>query len=517
MSIPAEPGRAAWRDALLFALPALVVGLALRALLCRHLPLGLVYQDTFDFLYTADRWLADGHLVIPGKKTFLLPLFYLAACLGPLPVLAVIPVIQHFLGLVLIYLLALLCRLWFQSWRALIVPVTLVTALNPHIIWFEHVLMAESIYLVTVVGVAAAGTLYYLRPTWWRLAALLGALALVGGTRPEGKLFLVFGLLLLPAAHRRQPARLAARVAVFAAAAVALLAATRTSQAGLLVLNTGLGLIPGELRCAPGLVPYLAPAREEFSGRRSGPPVYPSVRERKLVERGVRQYMADRRGVAPDELPRAEVQALCARAGKEIMLRNLPALPGFVIGKFRSMLDGAPSFATTPAFVIDRPLAAMAGDAQVVAQVAGRLFPRDFAGGGDAAAAAAYYARRQGPAGVAWFAAWQEAWHAGVLQFRLPDTVYGDGGRVNGLPFYYLLAAGGFGALMVAPGRLRGCHCAWGIVLGTILFSIILIASPRPRFAVLFEPFYPLYAAAAVDLAVVAAGWCKGKLPWARR
>ena len=105
------------REFLRFCLPALLLGLTLRVLLTVQLPMGIYHDDTPDFIVTADRLLRNHEFDIHAKKTFLVPIVFTIPILLHLPALIAIPLFQHALGLVLIVLVGLLCRLWFVHWK----------------------------------------------------------------------------------------------------------------------------------------------------------------------------------------------------------------------------------------------------------------------------------------------------------------------------------------------------------------------------------------------------------------
>jgi hypothetical protein len=488
------------RDALTIALPALAVGLLLRIVFMWKLPLGLVYQDSFDFLQTAEAWIWKGEYALQAKKTFLVPTLYLVPFLLKLPALVFIPVAQHALGLVSIYLSSVLCRCWFSHWRVIGTVATLLVAINPHIVWFEHVLMAESIYVATSLFLAVAASLYAMRPSWLRFGLFLAAAALQAGTRPEGRLFLGLGLLMLPMIHWKNLGSLGLRGAIYAGFALAMLAVTKTSQSGLLLLTAMLPMTPAEIRSAPGLAPLLAPIREDLAAASSVRPYFPNAGFRKRIERAARQSLSERTGTPPDEIDREAAMRLCSKAGKEILLRNGWLLPGYAVAKFRFSQASGPSYAPDERYLHEKPLDAFGDSRKTLGRLKGGLIPGI---PNDMEKIRAEILAVQRPEKMKWFDAWQDAWCAGVMAVRLPDAIYADGGRDRGIPWLHLAALAGVLGLMVG-GRLPAVHLPWGLLIVGMFFLIVTVASPRPRFSFVFEPFYTLYAAAALDLAVSA-------------
>ena len=72
----------------------------------------------------------------------------------------------------------------------------------------------------------------------------------------------------------------------------------------------------------------------------------------------------------------------------------------------------------------------------------------------------------------------------------------------EGVPLYFLVALAGVFAAMFIPGPLRKFHIAWGLALIGYFFVIMLTANVRPRFRIVFEPFWFLYIALLTDAAI---------------
>ena len=174
------------REFLLWCAPALLAGLILRVFLCLHLPYAYYHDDAPDFLTTPDRLLHDHRFELHEKKTFLVPILFTIPFFLKIPTLITIPILQHALGLGLVLLLGLLCRFWFHYWRVFIIPLTLLAAINPFFLWYEHTLMAETIFIFCTTLVALAGTLYTQDQSRNRFLFLLVALFLEAATIGSG-------------------------------------------------------------------------------------------------------------------------------------------------------------------------------------------------------------------------------------------------------------------------------------------------------------------------------------------
>ena len=111
----------AFRELLLWCLPALVLGAIARAALNLHFPYGYFQGDTPDFLVTASRFVKSHALVIHGKKAFLAPILFTFPFLLHIPALIIIPIVQHLAGLAATIAAGGIVRCWFRLWRWFIV------------------------------------------------------------------------------------------------------------------------------------------------------------------------------------------------------------------------------------------------------------------------------------------------------------------------------------------------------------------------------------------------------------
>lgn len=138
------------REVLVWCLPALILAIALRVVISAGLPFGYYHYDTHDFMLTPDRYLNEGKWDLHKKKVPLVPAIYVAASTAGVPLLRAMPLLQHVAGVAATFVFALLLRAVCPMWRALIIPGTVLFALCPAIIWYEHTLLAESLFLVFI-------------------------------------------------------------------------------------------------------------------------------------------------------------------------------------------------------------------------------------------------------------------------------------------------------------------------------------------------------------------------------
>lgn len=480
-------------------MPALILGLVLRVTLITHLPHAYFHDDAPDFLTTPDRLLNQHKWEVHQKKTFLTPILFTLPFLVRAPALLAIPIGQHLLGLALVMLVGLLCRLWFVYWKLFIVPLTLLAAANPFFLWYEHTLMAETAFVFCTVLVACAGTLYVLDPSRRRCAFLLVALFLEAGARPEGKLLFLFGLLLVALVHRRTPQIALRRLALLAVVGLVAHVATRTSQAGLLLYTSVVKLTPAELRCAPGFEPYIAPIREDLQQRWAVKPNFPRVRDRRAVAAAVESYLKDHpdRGTVSKHV---DVNTFCFKLAVETCARNLPALPAHVLQKFRFVATESPAARLDNDALFEKQREAYLDQLPLVMRLSRGLCGHLIANETELQQFIdAHYHE------VPWFNALSDRWLAIVNALRFPDESFSDLPRLAfvyyGVPLYFVLAALGLLAAALRPGAVQPFHFAWGLALAGFFFVIILTANVRPRFRFVFEPFWFLYLAMLAETA----------------
>ena len=145
-----------------------------------------------------------------------------------------------------------LCRLWCVFWRWLIVPLTILTAIQPAMIFWEHTLLSESGFVFSAVSLALAGTTFARWPGWTSFTGLLVAMFLVAAARPEGNLWLGAGVLVTLIVYwghwRREYAKILASLAL----ALGMLSITKVSHSGLLLYSSLVHLTPDEPRAVPG-------------------------------------------------------------------------------------------------------------------------------------------------------------------------------------------------------------------------------------------------------------------------
>jgi hypothetical protein len=189
------------RDALLWSLPALVFGLMLRGLLLHYSPFAYWGKDSESYFNFAFDLQTRGTIGFDAKRRFIYPLFLLPVSLLPGSTLRWVAWLQHFIGLASLLPLGYVIRRSLVSWRLAIVPVTLFYTSIPILLWTEHEVIAETIF-VSAIPWAMAGWVAWVSQTdrqrgcrlWWLFFA---AYAVVVLTKPSARFFwpgLVVGL-----------------------------------------------------------------------------------------------------------------------------------------------------------------------------------------------------------------------------------------------------------------------------------------------------------------------------------
>ena len=485
------------RELLWFCLPALLLGLAVRTLLAIQMPYGYVQFDTGDFLTTPYRLLTDGVVVIHGKKTFLVPILYSIPFLLRLPALLFIPLAQHFLGLGFVLITGALVRLWFTWWKWLIVPITVITALNPVLLWFEQALLAESIYLFCAGGLALAGTLFFLRPTAGRLAWVLVALILTAGARPEGKLFFPFAPLLVLLACWGDWKKMGRFLAVVFAATLLVFAATRSTQAGQLLYATMLPLSPDRSRVAPEFSDWIRPLRDTVRARWGDVPKKLTTLEKELGTKA--KWFLDAR---PDLSKKLNANQLCEKLALEAMLTQPTRLPLIAWTKFHLSMSGAAEVGFGSHALYEKQAIGFTRKKWMLG-FSDRMTGQRLASQQDVAAFLRAHYRPMG-----WYDALDMKWRALTTQWR-PRSHKMFGQTIPALPYFFRYALLGMALALVRPGRWRLFHLAWVTSLAAVWFGVMLTGVVNPRYRLLFEPFCLVYLFLLLDAAACAVAWLR--------
>ncbi len=194
------------RDAILWAIPALIFGAILRLLLLSYSPYAFWGSDSRSYFGFTNGVLNDFYFSLNEKRRYLYPIFLLPVSLLPGSALRAIAWIQPLLGLLTIVPFAYIVRRIFVGWKILIIPLTALYAGLPVFIWYEHELIADTILFSGMVWMLGGWMAWVgqarierARALWWWFFTPLAIIAL---TKPSVKFFwpgILFALLVAKA------------------------------------------------------------------------------------------------------------------------------------------------------------------------------------------------------------------------------------------------------------------------------------------------------------------------------
>ena len=182
-----EPRNISWKQCLWLCLPALIIGAVLRVSLIVAIPEGYYGPDTNSYLHTARTFWEHHEVAITAKRRWVYPIALAVVPAFPGRTVAIVPVVHHLLGLVTIVAVGWVTANLVRRPRIWVPAVTILTAVWPRTMWYEHEILAEALFLAafawTVALVFPLGALRDQRRLMW---FLLGT-ALTVATKPAGK------------------------------------------------------------------------------------------------------------------------------------------------------------------------------------------------------------------------------------------------------------------------------------------------------------------------------------------
>ena len=492
------------RQVLCWCLPALALGLLLRGILVARMPNAFYHGDSYTVFETYNSLATNGVFEINPKKTALTPLLYGALLFAHVPVLPAVAILQHTLGLVLIVFVGLLVAHSYHRWRLFIIPVTILTAIDPVLLWYEHLCLPEFLYVFLVTATALTGLLVYRNPTPLTRSAFVACLFLTAAARPEGKLWCLFGTVLLARGYWPDKRRCGFAVMGMLLFTVVCFVLNRTYQGGSLLYSNVAQLTPKHLRSAPG---FAESNKAYFDELRARWKVVPTKipHERKAIVELVRSYLRQKH--APARL--REVDALCSKMAAESCSRGWASVPALALVKFRYGLQDPVAEDFGPVLLYHKQYNSFLGrgddsddeiDEASTARVFTKLVLRKDLH--SKAELTAYLHQAYHPFDPDWLSQYCADFQRLAAAFRLPDRPLEDSAPIPGIPALFIAATAGVLALALRERRAANYYYLW---LGAILFMVFILAltgSNRGRFRVFLEPFLFLYAIALVDVAI---------------
>ncbi len=504
------------RDALLWAIPALLFGAVLRLLFLSYSPYAYWGSDSNSYFSFTELLLNSGKISLYDKRRYVYPLMMLPITILPGSTLKWLVWIQHGLGLLTLVPLAYCVRKSFTHWRWFIVPVTVAFAGMPLILWYEHEMLAENIFFAAVIW-SCAGWMAWVSEEnplrkhrlWWCFFVPFAVLIL---TKPAGRFFLpgILLALLCVAAWRHLKWREAGSLA---AAAALTFTIGQDSQGSWLLYTSSFPLTRLD---TPLHAEYKAEIRDMVLEARS------RVDQFKMDEdRDWKRFLKNPEEQSERPLWQAlgKDRKLKARIYRDLALEGIKARPDlFLLISFDKILSSAnPDDFKTERFLTDyyprkfehlyeRYQKDNPGRLQLIfglprreplppySEVKGWLSPNP-----DAKASQWLYV----------YSGWFEKW----LHLIEDDEIHEDADEVTLVaalqPAGWLLVAGAILSLFPLYFQRIGL---WTIIIGGYLLAVFLVGSANARFFGAAWPIVILLIALPADYLLVLLRRCAGQL-----
>ena len=175
----------------LWCIPALLLGGLLRFWLLQGWQVGLYYgPDSQTYWAPISHAEKGGRLEISQTRPWLYTHLMRATRLPSVPPARSAVLFQHFLGWLLILPLADILSRLTPRWRWWILPVTILYGCHPQLLFWEHVLIADSLFIGISLLACWAFLRFWLEPRHWPWLAAALALAFFSmAARPVGRAF----------------------------------------------------------------------------------------------------------------------------------------------------------------------------------------------------------------------------------------------------------------------------------------------------------------------------------------
>lgn len=471
----------------------MLLALILRIVLLSEWPHAFYWTDSKDIFYTTKRWFEDYTWTLHYKKTWWSPFFYTVGAYLPGGILNWAAWAQHLLGIVCVFLTGGICRLWFAHWRWLIIPVTLLVAVNPSMIVWEHSIMQEPWFLTALLGLTFATAVFVTNPNGKTFAWMAFCIFLCASARPEGKLFLATGFLAIVIVWWKKWRTLGVAALAMVSLTLVLRAISPEGQAGLLLLTSVVKFAPDTMPKFPGLAERLQPERDALRHAPTVQQGFPNTITRRNVSAIVKEWLIAK-GVKKAESEAINKTSL--KVAKQICLQNVTLLPGWIWQKFRRVSDEQPHFIWTSEYLIDDQIQGLSSEPKTLKIIGKGLF------GTEAPTDVKTWVAEnvKTPSETDWMRRWEHWLDANVYVWRTPEFAEApEGSPLPGVPLFKVIAAVGLLARLIGTGVHSRIQWTFAPVLAGVLIVILLTANIKPRFLFLFEPFWVLYLALLVD------------------
>ena len=232
-----------WRRCFLLCLPALALGTILRFWFVASIPEAFYGSDSPSYIQAADRLWNDHKITVAKRRRWIYPLVIVPLAGLPVSLARSLPVLQHLMGLVTLYGIG-----WIVGnltrFRTLWVPaVTLSAAILPQMLWDEHEMISEVLFLalfvLTISLAVPLSRILHPKGLFWFLISAAG----VAAVKPHGRgIWLGCAVFAIFATFRK--VKWDAKCAGAIAAAILIILTTGEERQGnWLLLNSALPLV----------------------------------------------------------------------------------------------------------------------------------------------------------------------------------------------------------------------------------------------------------------------------------
>ena len=182
-------GPFSFRRCLWLCLPALILGAVVRLSLLAAIPESFYGQDSGSYFDTAHELYTKGRVEMPPKRRYIYPLLLVAAPAVPFcNTLHVVAAVQHAAGLAMLLGIGWVTGHLVRRPALWVPPVTLMAAVWPRMLYYEHEMLGECLLLGVFIAAAALaappGALASQRRLGWFLVLALGIMAVKPAGRP---------------------------------------------------------------------------------------------------------------------------------------------------------------------------------------------------------------------------------------------------------------------------------------------------------------------------------------------
>ncbi len=235
-----------WREVVWLCLPALLIGAVLRISLMTAIPEGYYGADSNSYFGMTKNLWVEGEISISAKRRWIYPLLLVPTPLLPGRTAIWIAAAQHLLGLATIFGIGWIVAHLTRHRKIWVPAVTVMAAMWPRMLWYEHEIIAEGLLLASFVfAVALVFPINALKDRK-RLFWFIVAMTVIVAVKPHGRPFWL-GLMGAAVLIAGNPLRWGTKNLIAAGASfLILLSAGSSSQGNWLLLSSVFPLVKTE-------------------------------------------------------------------------------------------------------------------------------------------------------------------------------------------------------------------------------------------------------------------------------